>query len=491
MPNQFKRYLTYYILIIFTLLCNNILIAQQNQNNISNKTTQASIDSSIMNMQSILKQDKAVQYYLPADSVPVFSDLIFESRITKLSLTTPIALDYNTVVKKYIDYYAIKKRGLVSKMLGISQYYFPLFESTLDKYHLPLELKYLAVVESALNPTARSKSGAVGLWQFLLPTGQMLDLKISSFVDERQDPVKSTEAACRYLEYLYNTFNNWQLALAAYNGGPGTVRNAIIRSGGKTDFWDLRPYLPVETQGYVPAFIATTYIMNYAVEHNIKPDVPKLFYYQVDTVMINQPVYFASIANNLKIPVETVRFLNPAYKTNYIPKYSESVPLVLPANKISAFVQNQNKIFSFAFPSDSISKAKVNPEDESKTLITHVVEKGEYLNKIALSYRCSVNEIMEWNNLNSISLSSGMVLKIWAPDHIIASLTDINNNDTKNHNILTQKSIIYTIQKGDTLFSISQKFVGTSVAEIMQSNQLTKESNLVPGTQIKISTFSN
>lgn len=491
MPNKLKRYLNFYTLIIFTLLCNNILIAQQNQNNISNKTIHASIDTSIMNMQSILKQNKAVQYSLPNDSVPIFSDLIFESRITELSLTTPIALDYNPVVKKYIDFYAIKKRGLVSKMLGISQYYFPLFESTLDKYHLPLELKYLAVVESALNPTARSKSGAVGLWQFLLPTGQMLDLKISSFVDERQDPVKSTEAACRYLEYLYNTFNNWQLALAAYNGGPGTVRNAIIRSGGKTDFWELRPYLPAETQGYVPAFIATTYIMNYAVEHNIKPDVPKLFYYQVDTVMINQPVYFASIANNLKIPIETVRFLNPAYKTNYIPKSSESVPLVLPANKISTFVQNQTKIFSYSFPSDSVTKFKSKPEDESRTLITHIVGKGEYLNKIALTYRCSVNEIMEWNKLNSISLSSGTVLKIWAPNHIIASLTDINNNDTKNHNILTQKSIIYTIQKGDTIFSISQKFSGASVAEIMQSNQLTKDSHLVPGTQIKINTFSN
>jgi membrane-bound lytic murein transglycosylase D len=485
----FKNLFFYFFIIVSIQF--NYSYAQNSQDIKSINNSQANIDSSIINMQSTLKQNKDVQYSLPVDSVPFFTDLIFESRLTKLSLTTPIALDYNQVVKKYIDFYAIKKRGLVSKMLGISQYYFPLFESSLDKYHLPLELKYLAVVESALNPTARSKSGAVGLWQFLLPTGQMLDLKISSFIDERQDPVKSTEAACRYLEYLYNTFNNWQLALAAYNGGPGTVRNAIIRSGGKTDFWELRPFLPTETQGYVPAFIATTYIMNYSVEHNIRPDVPKLFYYQVDTVMINQPVYFASIASNLKIPIETVRFLNPAYKTNYIPKSSESVPLVLPANKISTFVQNQNKIFSFAFPSDSISKIKVNPEEESRTLITHIVGKGEYLNKIALTYRCSVNEIMEWNNLNTISLISGTILKIWVPDHIAASITEMNNNDTKNHNIITQKSIVYTIQKGDTLFSISQKFTGTSVADIMQSNQLTKDSNLVPGTQLKIITFSN
>lgn len=488
----FKKYYPIIYLTISILLYNNTTSGQQQKeiNNINN-ISQAGIDSSIINMQSLLKQKKTTYYSLPTDSVPIFSDLIIESRITELNLTTPISLDYNPVVKKYIDFYAIKKRGLVSKMLGISQYYFPMFESTLDKYHLPLELKYLAVVESALNPTARSKSGAVGLWQFLLPTGQMLDLKISSFIDERQDPVKSTEAACRYLEYLYNTFNNWQLALAAYNGGPGTVRNAIIRSGGKTDFWELRPYLPTETQGYVPAFIATTYIMNYSAEHNIRPDVPKLFYYQVDTVMINQPVYFASIANNLKIPVETVRFLNPAYKTNYIPKSSESIPLVLPANKISTFVQNQTKIFSYSFPSDSVTKLKSKPEDESRTLITHVVGKGEYLNKIALTYRCSVNEIMEWNSLTSISLASGTLLKIWTPDQVAASIADINNNDTKSHNPVIQKLIIYTIQKGDTLFSISQKFSGATIADIMQSNQLTKDSNLVPGTQIKINTFSN
>ncbi|PIP55214.1 MAG: lytic transglycosylase [Bacteroidetes bacterium CG23_combo_of_CG06-09_8_20_14_all_32_9] len=490
MADYYSKNRIFILSFLFITTCNNFIYAQQNQilktyENIS----PANIDDKILQMSSSLKQNKIIEYTLPTDSVPVFNDLIYEIRITKLSLTIPITLDYNQTVKKYIDFYTIKKRELISKMLGMSQYYFPLFESALDRYHLPLELKYLAIVESALNPTARSKSGAVGLWQFLLPTAQMLDLKITSFIDERQDPVKSTEAACRYLEYLYNTFKDWQLVLAAYNGGPGVVRNAIIRSGGKTDFWELCPYLPPETQGYVPAFIALTYIMNYPVEHNIHPDVSKLFYYQVDTVMINQPLYFTSVANALKIPLETIRFLNPAYKTNYIPKSDEYVSLVLPANKISTFISNQRTILCYSFPSDTISEIKTCSADESRTLITYIVKKGDYLNKLALKYHCSVKEIMEWNNLTVFSLTTGSILKIWAPDNMASSMIDISDNETIIQKSFTQKSVVYTVQEGDTLYSISQKFTGTTVAEIMQLNQLSKESALVPGTQLKINIF--
>jgi len=486
----YKNSVSFYLAFLFVALTFSSK-AQQNQAIKAIDTiTPATINADILQMNSTFRLNKPFDYSLPVDSIPVFSDLIYENRITELNLTSPIALDYNPVVKQYIDFYAIKKRGLVSKMLGMSQYYFPLFESALDRYHMPLELKYLAIVESALNPTARSKSGAVGLWQFLLPTAQMLNLKINSFIDERQDPVKSTEAACRYLEYLYNTFKNWQLALAAYNGGPGMVRNAIIRSGGKTDFWALRPYLPIETQGYVPAFIAVTYIMNYSGEHNIRPDNPKLFSYQTDTVMINQSIYFASIVSSLKIPLETVRFLNPSYKTNYIPKSNEPVPLVLPANKISDFIEIQKNIFSYSFPSDTISKIKSTPANESRSLTTHMVEKGDYLNKIALNYRCSIEEIMEWNNLSKHELTTGSVLKIWVPDQIAASMTDITNKE-QNKTPLIQKKIIYTVQEGDTLFSISKKFLGTTISDIMLENNLSIESALIPGTQLKINMSSN
>ena len=476
---------------LFTIVSHD-LFSQQSQSKVTTDSiTPEMIDAGILKMNSALRTEKPFVYSLPKDSIPKFSDLEYESRITELSLSTPIELNFNPVVKKYIDFYALKKRGLISKMMGMGQYYFPLFESTLDRYHLPLELKYLAIVESALNPTARSKSGAVGLWQFLLPTAQMLDLKISSFIDERQDPVKSTEAACRYLEYLYNTFHNWQLALAAYNGGPGMVRNAIIRSGGKTDFWEIRPYLPTETQGYVPAFIALTYIMNFSGEHNIRPDVPKLFYYQVDTVMINQPLYFASVANSLKIPVETVRFLNPSYKTNYIPKSSEAVPLVLPANKISVFIEKQKGIFSYSFPADTLSKMKSSNSGDSRVLISHMVEQGDYLNKLAIKYHCSVEDIMDWNDLTAFNLTSGTVLKIWVPDQVAMSMTDLSEKEPLKQAPFIQKKIIYTIQKGDTIYSISKKFIGTTIADIMKENNLTNESSLVPGTTLKINTLTN
>lgn len=476
---------------ILILVSNNIFSQQSQNSTAPDSITPENIDAGILKMNSSLKQEKSFIYSLPKDSIPKFSDLEYESRIAELNLSSPIELDFNPAVKKYIDLYALRKRGLISKMMGMSQYYFPLFETTLDKYHLPLELKYLAIVESALNPTARSKTGAVGLWQFILPTAQMLDLKISSFIDERQDPVKSTEAACRYLEYLYNTFHDWQLALAAYNGGPGMVRNAIIRSGGKTDFWKLRPYLPAETQGYVPAFIALTYIMNFSGEHNIRPDVPKLFYYQVDTVMINQPLYFASVASSLKIPIETVRFLNPSYKTNYIPKGSEAVPLVLPANKISVFIEKQKGIFSYAFPTDSITKVKSSYANDSRILTTHMVEQGDYLNKLAIKYRCSVEDIMDWNNLTSLNLTSGSILKIWTPNQTNTSMTDLSEKEQVKQVPLTQKKIIYTVQKGDTIYSISKKFTGTTIADIMKENNLTHENSLVPGTILKINTLIN
>lgn len=424
-------------------------------------------------------------FELPADSVPVFTDLVYESRITELNLSTPIALDFNVHVKKYIDLYTKNKRNLMSKMLGTGKYYFPLFESALDRYKLPLELKYLAIVESALNPTARSKSGAVGLWQFLLPTAQMLDLKITSFVDERQDPVKSTEAACRYLEYLYNTFKDWQLALAAYNGGPGVVRNAIIRSGGKTDYWELRPYLSAETQGYVPSFIAVTYVMNYYKEHNIRPDVPKLFYTHVDTVMINHPVFFSSISNWLKIPVETIKYLNPSYKTNYIPKCTEPVPLVLPVQKIPYFLENQKNIFSYSFPADSVNN-NATAAGTGKTKTIHTVNKGDYLNKLALTYRCSVEDIVRWNNLPGMKLTTGSLLVIWVSREEDISLSSLVENNPSPQPAISARTILYTVQQGDTLYGISQKFNGTSVAKIIEENGLQQSSALIPGTKLKI-----
>lgn len=340
----------------------------------------------------------------------LFDDLTIEMRISELNFQTPINLDYNKDVKKYIEYLSTQKSDFLSHSLSLAPYYFPIFESYLDKYQLPLELKYLSVIESGLNPFARSKSGAVGLWQFLLPTAQLLNLKINSFIDERQDPIKSTEAACHYLEYLYNMFNDWQLAIAAYNSGPTVIKNAMQRSGKKT-FWEIKPYLSHETQNYVPAFIATVYLMNYAKEHHIQLSDNSIYYHQVDTIMINQPVYFSDLSQKLNIPLDFIKFLNPSYKNNYIPKMTYPVALILPSDKISAFISLKQDIFSHEFP----QQAQLNINNTKKA-VSYTVKKGDYLTKIAIDFRCSPDNIKKWNNLNSNSLTTGSTILIWTPE---------------------------------------------------------------------------
>ena len=332
------------------------------------------------------------------------ADLIIRSKIFELNYQTPIQLDYNEDVKKYINYFLNEKREWLVQCIQLSHYYFPIFESFLDKYQLPLELKYLAVIESGLNPFARSKSGAVGLWQFLYPTSQLLNLKVNSFIDERKDPYKSTEAACKYLEYLYHTFNDWLLAIAAYNGGPTVIKNAIIRSGEKTSFWEIRPYLSAETQNYVPAFIAIYYLFHYAKEYKL--NTTSTFYlHQVDTIMIDKPLYLSVLSENLDVNIELLRFLNPQYKKDYIPKYNEPLSLVLPSNKILEFLKNSYKIYDLSFP--QIEKPIRNKA------IQYTVKKGDYLTKLAVEFRCSPEDIKKWNNLKSNELSTGSVLTIW------------------------------------------------------------------------------
>jgi len=332
------------------------------------------------------------------------ADLIIRSKIFELNYQTPIQLDYNEDVKKYINYFLNEKREWLIQCIQLSHYYFPIFESFLDKYQLPLELKYLAVIESGLNPFARSKSGAVGLWQFLYPTSQLLNLKVNSFIDERKDPYKSTEAACKYLEYLYHTFNDWLLAIAAYNGGPTVIKNAIIRSGEKTSFWEIRPYLSAETQNYVPAFIAIYYLFHYAKEYKLNTN-STFYLHQVDTIMIDKPLYLSVLSENLDVNIELLRFLNPQYKKDYIPKYNEPLSLVLPSNKIPEFLKNSYKIYDLSFP--QIEKPIRNKA------IQYTVKKGDYLTKLAVEFRCSPEDIKKWNNLKSNELSTGSVLTIW------------------------------------------------------------------------------
>lgn len=343
-----------------------------------------------------------------------YPDLFFEYRIAELNINTPVELDYNEAVRYYIDLYTVHRREEFARIIGLSELYFPFFDEMLAKYNLPLELKYLTIVESGLNPLAVSKSGAVGLWQFLLNTGRLFDLEISSYIDERRDPFKSTEAACRYLNYLYNTFNEWQLVLSSYNGGPGDVRKAIERSNGAVDYWEIRPHLTEQAQNYVPAFIAVTYLMNYYREHQITPIPPPYRYRDLDTLRISYYLTFSQISGMLDIPVEQLRFLNPVYKMDVVPEMSEPAILVLPRDKISLFIQNESKILGKVPETENYHTMMDNAHStDNKIQIIHVVEKGEFFHKIALQYNCTLENIKTWNNLTDNTLSPGQRLVIW------------------------------------------------------------------------------
>jgi membrane-bound lytic murein transglycosylase D len=348
------------------------------------------------------------------DTIPRYPDLYYEIRISELNKTSPVALDFNPYVKAYIELYTIQRRKELATLIGLTQLYFPVIDEALDRNSLPLELKYLTIVESGLNPMAVSKSGAVGLWQFLMTTSGMFDLTVNSYVDERRDPVKSTEAACRYLQYLYSTFHDWQLVMASYNGGPGETRKAIERSGGETDYWKIRPFLSEQAQNYVPAFIAMVYIMNHYADHNIVPVPPAYTYRQLDTLHIRYAVSFKQISERIGLPVEQIRFLNPIYKRDYIPELGYPAVLILPEDKIPVYLQNEVSILgSYSEPLNYNAMVKNAGSTENKNRIVHVVEKGDYFHKIALKYGCTIENIKAWNNLDSLSLVPGQKLTIW------------------------------------------------------------------------------
>ena len=348
------------------------------------------------------------------DSIPRHPDLFYEYRIAELNKLTPVELDYNETVKKYIETYTIKRRADFAKIIGLAELYFPIFDEILDKYNLPLELKYLTIVESGLNSNARSKSGAVGLWQFLLNTCRLFDLEVNSYIDERKDPYKSTDAACRYLEYLYNTYNDWQLVLASYNGGPGDIRKAIERSNGHTDYWEIRPYLTEQAKNYVPAFIASLYVLNYYKEHNIIPVHPKYTYRNIDTLWINYPVSFKQISEFTGVSREDLKFLNPIYIREFIPDLEKPALLTLPAGLVEEYLRNESRVIGKSFvKKDYNSMVNSAGATDNKVKIIHTVQKGEFFHKIAMKYNCTIEDIKAWNKLTGNFLYPGQELTIW------------------------------------------------------------------------------
>ncbi len=441
---------------------------------------------------------KAARFNFSPDSIPYYDESVYGSRLAQIDASSPFDLQYNTIVKGYIQMYTVRRRELVTRLMALSQFYFPMFEQLLDKYDLPLELKYLAICESALNPMAKSHAGAMGLWQFMYPTGKMYGLKVSSYVDERCDPYKSTEAACQYLKFLYGLFGDWQMVLAAYNGGPGTVNKAIRRSGGKKTYWEIRPFLPRETQGYVPAFIAVNYVMNYTAEHNLYSATPKKTFLDVDTVTIKKQLTFSQISAVLGIPEDELQYLNPTYRKGVIPYLEhEKNILTLPADKLGLFITNEDKIYNF-FASSATPTSETILASQPQVLAIHKVKNGERLTSIASKYGCTVSEIKQWNNIKGNIVPTGKRLTIYSNEKRKEKVTVLAENKTT-ENSGTEKVAdpvkqssgqykYYTIQKGDTLYKIAQR-QQTTIEEIKRLNNFSTKYTLMPGKKIKVGVY--
>ncbi len=376
--------------------------------------------------------DKLNIYHFCSDYVPAYSDSVYNARIMKLNQSTPCNFFYNEDVKKYINVYSVRKRNLTSRVLGLAKLYFPIFEPLLDKYNIPLEIKYLAIVESALNPMAMSPAHAAGIWQFIAGTGKMYNLKASYIVDDRFDIYKATEAACRHMRDLYCLYHNWELVLAAYNSGAGNVNKAIARSGGKRDFLSIKRFLPKETQAYVPAFIAVNYVMNYSAEHNLYPVAPSITNFEIDTVTVRKELTFEQISEMLKIPYEYITLLNPSYRKGVIPasnsnnelrtsnneqRITNNYTLRLPKDYIATFINNEDALYAYKAKQpnklEQYAKSKLRNEFDKNGF--HTVRKGETLSRIADKYNCSIGELKIWNKLKTIHLHAGQKLLVLAP----------------------------------------------------------------------------
>ncbi|HEX5001970.1 MAG TPA: transglycosylase SLT domain-containing protein [Bacteroidia bacterium] len=441
-----------------------------------------------------------------SSNIPHYSDEIYRQRMSKI--ITPIPLEYNEQVSKYIDLYAYRKRGLTSRVLGLSNLYFPLFEEILDKEGLPLEFKYLSVVESALNPIAVSRVGATGLWQFMYNTGKLYGLKTTSYYDERRDPVKSTYAACKYFKDMYAIYNDWLLVIAAYNCGAGNVNKAIKRSGGKTNFWEISKYLPAETRGYVPAFIAVAYVMNYSSEHQLFPVAPAYNYFEVDTVSVKRSASLMKISKAIDLPYDVLCYLNPLFKRGIIPDTQEPNIIRLPANKVTAYIDAEPAIFGPETPEQPenllASAESTSPQaytyESKRVKKSYYVRSGDNLSRLADNFGCSVNDLKKWNRMSGSFLAKGQKLSYYTTERVkvpvqqelVAAKKDTSTETAAAKTAATTstessgKYVYHMVQKGDTLWNIAQRYEGVTVEGIMELNKLHDGKGLKPGMKLKV-----
>lgn len=413
---------------------------------------------------------------------------LLKERLEVLNQQTPFDLEYNPELERLIKSYLKTRSRYYPKMMARAKYYFPMFEGYLDKYDIPLEIKYLAVIESALNPRAKSRVGATGIWQFMYQTGKQFGLDISSYVDERQDPVKSVDAACKYLVSLFKTFNDWDLALAAYNSGPGNVSKAIRRSGGHRNYWNIRPFLPRETAGYLPAFYATMYIFEHAKDHDIIPVAPMSYHFATDTIQLKQTLSFEQLNETLNVSIEMLQFLNPEYKLDIVPYVKgKNYAVRLPKINIGTFVENEEAIYALAREEEAKREKPLPEYFEMDQRIRYKVRTGDYLGKVANKYGVRVSDLKKWNGMRTTNLRVGQRLTIY-PKRLNFSVKKSSRKKvaSKSKKKPSGKKIEYIVKKGDSLWSISKKYPKITIQEIKDWNDIWNAKSLVPGKKIFI-----
>ena len=421
-------------------------------------------------------------------------DSVYIARLNRIN--TSVKIPYNDVVRSYIIYYTQKmSRAKIAKIVGLSSYYLPIFEEIFDQYGLPQELAKVSVIESALNPMAVSRARAAGMWQFMRSTGTQYGLEIDEYVDERFDYIEETHAAAKYLRDAYAIFGDWSLAIASYNCGPGNVNKAIKRAGGGRDFWDVYRYLPRETRGYVPAFIAAMYTIAYYKLHDIVPshiDTPP----QVDTFHVNNNLHFGQISECIGISVDMLRNLNPEYVKDIVPGKTKTRVIKLPYSFSGAFIDVQDTIYAYK---DSIFFDPVRVKDVgvvrntrtssgAPTYTVYTVKRGDSLGKIASRHHTTIANIKKWNGLRRETIVPGQRLKIYSGKGPSSSAVASSGSAKSTQPATSTKGgyVTYTVRKGDTLYSIANKFPGVSLNDIMRLNGLTRNSKIYTGQKLKI-----